>query len=78
MRLSWTWPSGRARQKCINFAGRRLVRSFDWVTRQNLLRPIMRKLMSDPMPAIIAFMLMNSGRNVRRTFSQYVPPIMFF
>ena len=33
-------------------------------------RPIMRKLITGAMPAIIAFMLMSSGRNVWRTLSQ--------
>ena len=41
-------------------------------------RPIIRKLIVGAMPAIMAFMLMNSGMKLLRTFSQYVPPIIFF
>ena len=33
-------------------------------------RPIIRKLMTGAMPAIIAFMLISSGTNVRRRFSR--------
>jgi hypothetical protein len=33
-------------------------------------RPIMRKLMTGAMPAIMKFMLMNSGRKLLRTFSR--------
>ena len=39
-------------------------------------RLIIRKHMTGAMPAIMKFMLMSSGRNVLRTFSQYVPPII--
>ena len=41
-------------------------------------RPIMSVLMTAAMAAIIVFILMNSGRNVLRTFCQYVPPIIRF
>jgi len=33
-------------------------------------RPIMRKLITGAMPAIMKFMLMNSGKKVLRTFSR--------
>ena len=36
------------------------------------------RLMVGAMPAIMAFILMNSGIKLLRTFSQYVPPIIFF
>ncbi len=41
-------------------------------------RPIIRKLMTGAMPAIMQFMLMSSGTKLRRTFSRYVPPIIDF
>ena len=41
-------------------------------------RPIIRKLMTGAMPAIMKFMLMNSGTKLFWTFSKYVPPIMDF
>ncbi|MNY77523.1 hypothetical protein D3C86_2174550 [compost metagenome] len=41
-------------------------------------RPIISSAIVGAMPAIIAFMLMNSGMKDFLTFSRYVPPIMFF
>ena len=41
-------------------------------------RPIIRKLIVGAIPAIIAFMLMNSGMKLIFTFCQYEPPIIRF
>ena len=41
-------------------------------------RPIIRKLITGAMPAIMKFMLMNSGMKLLSTFSRYVPPIIDF
>ena len=41
-------------------------------------RPIISRLMTGAIPAIMKFMLISSGTNVLRTLSRYVPPIIDF
>ncbi len=48
-----------------------------WLHRPHA-RPIIRKLIVGAIPAIMKFMLMNSGMKLLSTFCQYVPPIIDF